>query len=68
MKYFVVSTSRANPDKALQELVTEVNQMIETGWKPLGGITFSQWGLLDNRYNQAMVYQPRETDSVHAQE
>ena len=57
MKYTVISTSRANPDRALNELVTEVNRMIETGWKPLGGIAFSQWGLMINSYHQAMVYQ-----------
>ena len=56
MKYTVISASRANPDRALQELIAEVNRMIETGWQPLGGVTFSQWGPLENSYNQAMVY------------
>ena len=57
MKYTVVSTSRANPDKALEELITEVNRMIETGWQPLGGVTFSQWGPLGHGFSQAMVCQ-----------
>ena len=39
MKYMVVSTSRSDPDRALSELVAEVNRMIEAGWKPLGGIS-----------------------------
>jgi hypothetical protein len=62
MKYTVVSISRANPDRALQELITEVNRMIETGWKPLGGITFCQWAPPINSYHQAMVFLPISDD------
>ncbi len=58
MKYTVISTSRANADRALQELIAEVNRMIDTGWKPLGGVTYSQWGPLENAYSQAMIFQP----------
>ena len=57
MKYMVVSSSRSNPDRALSELVAEVNRMIEAGWKPLGGISFCQWSLMSHSYHQAMVYQ-----------
>lgn len=57
MKYTVVSSSRSNPDRALNDLITEVNRMIEAGWKPLGGISFSQWSLMTNTYHQAMVYE-----------
>jgi hypothetical protein len=55
MKYTVVYSSRGNPDKALRELIEEVNQMIEQGWKPIGGIAYSMWGLMANTYHQAMV-------------
>ena len=57
MKYMVVSTSRSDPDRALSELVAEVNRMIEAGWKPLGGISYCQWSLFSNIYHQAMVYE-----------
>jgi len=58
MKYTVVSTSRGNPDKALKELIEEVNRMMAQGWKPVGGVAFTLWGLMLNTYHQAMVYQP----------
>lgn len=57
MKYTVVYSSRSNPDKALRELIEEVNQMIEQGWKPVGGIAYSMWGLMSNTYHQAMIYE-----------
>ncbi len=57
MQYQVVWSSRANPEKALKELITEVNRMIETGWKPLGGISYMQLGLMSHTYHQAMIYQ-----------
>ena len=57
MKYTVVISSRSNPDRALNDLITEVNRMIEAGWKPLGGVSFSQWSLMTNSYHQAMVYE-----------
>ena len=63
MEYTVVSTSRANPDKALNELIEEVNRMMAQGWKPLGGISFAMWGLMLNTYHQAMVYQPNPKQS-----
>jgi len=65
MKYTVVSTRRNNADRALQELITEVNRLIETGWKPLGGISYNQWNLLDNAYSQAMVYQSTPSTPDH---
>jgi hypothetical protein len=58
MEYTVVSVSRSSPNKALKELITEVNQMIAKGWKPIGGVSFSMWGLMTYNYHQAMVYQP----------
>ncbi len=57
MKYTVVCTSRGNPDKALRELIEQVNQMIEQGWKPIGGIAYSMWSLMSYSYHQAMVYE-----------
>jgi len=56
MKYTVVYSSRGNPDKALRELIEQVNQMIEQGWKPLGGIAYCMWSLMSHSYHQAMVY------------
>ena len=58
MEYTVVSTSRGNPEKALKELIDQVNKMMAQGWKPLGGVSFAMWGLMVNSYHQAMVYQP----------
>ena len=57
MKYTVVYSSRGNPDKALRELIEEVNQMIEQGWKPVGGIAYSMWSVMNHTYHQAMVYE-----------
>jgi len=63
MKYTVVRSIHSNQDRALQELFNEVNRMIETGWKPLGGVSFSPWGSFAHVYSQAMVYQQTQQSS-----
>jgi hypothetical protein len=67
MKYIVISSRRANADRALQDLIAEVNSKIEQGWQPIGGVNFSQWGLLDNMYSQAMVHQPTPNSPAKSQ-
>lgn len=66
MEYTVVSVSRSNPSKALQGLILEVNEMMAKGWKPIGGVSFTMWGLLDYNYHQAMIYQPQTKESRDA--
>jgi hypothetical protein len=63
MQYQVVWSSRANPGKALNELITEVNRMIATGWKPLGGISYMQWSLMSHTYHQAMIHESENKSS-----
>jgi len=52
MKYTIIS-SKGTPVKTTQKLITEVNRMMEQGWKPTGGVAVTE-----AKAYQAMTYQP----------
>ena len=42
MKYKVISVEHCTKDKAIEQLTEQVNELLEKGWRPQGGIAIAQ--------------------------
>lgn len=60
MKYEVIQYNN------LYELIDAVNNYIENGWKPLGGIAVTSCGSynIEKRYLQAMIKEEKKEEKI----